>query len=169
MLVCNKYTLSMTKYLNKINSFFMIMVEQGNLSWIKILHSQGYDIRFQNDEALKIACKYGYLEIVKYLHSHGCDIMTDNKFCLKIASKRGHLEIVKYLYQNGYQFSDDDKSIINIASNNGHFEIVKYIRLLIGKLIPYHFQDYIEKIMIPKNDFNMVIYFVIFELFINNR
>ncbi|UFX99921.1 hypothetical protein QKC54_gp0041 [Megavirus baoshan] len=47
MLVCNKYTLSMTKYLNKINSFFMIMVEQGNLSWIKILHSQGYDIRFQ--------------------------------------------------------------------------------------------------------------------------
>ncbi|AEQ32953.1 ankyrin repeat protein [Megavirus chiliensis] len=130
MLVSNKYVLSMTKYLKKMNSFFMIMVEQGNLSWIKILHSQGYDIRFRNDEALKIACKYGYLEIVKYLHSHGANIMTDDKFCLKIASKRGHLEIVKYLYQNGYQFSDDDKPIIDTASDNGHFEIVKYIRLL---------------------------------------
>lgn len=136
VLISNKYTLSMTKYLKNINSFFMIMVEQGNLSWIKILHSQGYDIRFQNDEALKIACKYGYLEIVKYLHSHGSDIMTDDKFCLKIASKRGHLEIVKYLYQNGYQFGDDNKPILDTASNNGHFEIIKYIHLLNPNIKP---------------------------------
>ncbi|AAV51160.1 putative ankyrin repeat protein [Acanthamoeba castellanii mimivirus] len=130
MLVSNKYTLSMTKYLKNINSFFMIFVEQGNLSWVKILHSQGYDIRFQNNEALKIACKYGYLEIVKYLYDHGCDIFIDNNFCLKIASERGHLEIVKYLYQNGYKFSNDSKPILDIAAANGHFEIIKYVRLL---------------------------------------
>jgi hypothetical protein len=100
-----------------------------NLSAIKNLVSEGADIHFFADLALRVAVITGQLEYIKYFLSKGADIHTCNDTAVRTAACDGNLEIVKYLVSNGaniYISAKHNINAIKCASVLGHFEIVKY-------------------------------------------
>lgn len=79
-------------------------IEAGDLSQIKMIISQGFDVNSRLDEdggtALMLAAMGGKTEIVKYLVEIGADVNATaiSDFALSCAALEGHREIYEYLY-----------------------------------------------------------------------
>ena len=58
-------------------------------------------IHFNNNYALRLACKNGHFAIVKYLVKKGADIYADNNDAIIQALDNNHQNIVDYLVKNG--------------------------------------------------------------------
>ena len=91
------------------------------------LVSQGANVRFNGDGALRYASLNGHLEVVKYLVSQGANITANNNWAVRLASKRGHLEVVKYLVSQGVDIQVFIICGVKQASITGHLELVKYL------------------------------------------
>ena len=99
----------------------------GDIERIKYLVSQGADIKYNDDYAIRCASANGHLEVVKYLVSLGANIRADDDYAVRLASSRGHLEVVTYLVSLGANIRADDDRVVKLASQKGHLEVVKYL------------------------------------------
>jgi ankyrin repeat protein len=72
-------------------------VRKGNLEEVKRLLSEGADVHYENNFAIKSSCYFGHLEVVKLLVEHGANFHDDNDKAVKLANDNGHKEIVNYL------------------------------------------------------------------------
>ena len=80
---------------------FITACQEGDLERVKILVSQGADVRDSDDFAVKWASRNGHLEVVKYLVSQGADVRARGDEAVRYASMNGHLEVVMYLVSQG--------------------------------------------------------------------
>lgn len=109
----------------------------------KYFVSQGADIHFNNEFALKNACEVGKLEMVRFLVSQGANIhcyeMINNarieEFPLIVACEKGHLNVVQFLVEGcpsvGIKTSADitimKNAPLGIACEHGNVQVAKYL------------------------------------------
>ena len=97
-----KYLIKMTSPDKKIiNNVFINALLNNHLPIVKLLLKNGADIHFNNDLALRLACKKGLLDIVKFLVVSGANIDAANNDAIINAIDNGHDDVVKYLVEMG--------------------------------------------------------------------
>ena len=101
--------------------------KSGKLDWVIIAVKNGANIRYMNDNAVKMASEYGHLDVVKYLVENGADIRGQNDHAVRAASAGGHLDVVKYLVENGADVRGWNDSAVKVANRSGFNNIVDYL------------------------------------------
>jgi len=110
-----------------------------NLNDIIQCRQRNFDLHFETEYPLQIACQYGNMDIVKFLVEDGANIHADNELAFRWSCSHGKLEIVKYLLEStNYTinlYAETCNAMRYVCINN-HFEIFKFL-LDIGFKIDY--------------------------------
>ena len=105
-----------------------ISIEEKNLNIIKLINNKNFNINYQNNNLLRLACISQDIEIIKYLIENNF-IIDDNS--LLISFLNNNLEIFKYLIDNGGNPFCHDKYIllklIYDNNDNNNIEIINYL------------------------------------------
>ena len=72
-------------------------VVNGNINELIGYVNNGFDVRYNNDYLLCLACEKGHLDMVKYLVENGCAIDNRDFYPMDAAITGEHLHIVTYL------------------------------------------------------------------------
>jgi hypothetical protein len=115
--------------IQKKNSFFCLIAEQGYLNilkWASQNFSTIFDLHKTN--CCHSAAREGHLEVLEWIMNNGC--FWDSSICCSTA-KEGHLEILKWARKNNYAL---DVRTCYHAAKGGHLEIIKWAR---GKNCPW--------------------------------
>ena len=128
-----------------VNFIFLRMCEFGNLKVIKYFLAKGYNITYNNNYPVRLACENGHLEVVTYLVEE-CKSNPRSKddWALCFAIVNGHLGVVKYLVEKcgGRLGMEDSYWTIRDASINGYFEVIKYLVEKCGATLQYENERY---------------------------
>ena len=71
-----------------------IVCINGNLELLKFFHSIGFDIHYQHELPLRLACEYDHIEVAQWLHKMNAML---NYKCLENACVNGNLNIVNWI------------------------------------------------------------------------
>lgn len=128
-------------------NIFIGAAENGDLTFLKWLHSKGYLL---NRWTTNAAARLGHLRVIKWLHKNGCPIDSllyveaakkgDVKTCIwafkqnipwsqrahEVACKNGHLNILVWTDKKKIVFSSP-YICISLAAKYGHLDIVQWI------------------------------------------
>ncbi len=101
----------------------------------KTFNITAYDVRADDNRALRVACDNNHLEVLKYLHIQFNLTVDDardyHNDALLNSCENGNLEILKYLHK-GFGLTIDDvrydhNYALRIACEFGHLEVVEYL------------------------------------------
>ena len=111
----------------EINTKLIETIVTTNTDIIDLFVKYGFDIRFQNDLALRSVIKCGQIGIVKYLIDKGANIHANDDEAIKyILEYRHHdTETIKYLIENGVNICNINDEIFFRIIKNGYIETVK--------------------------------------------
>ena len=111
-----------------IEKIVKILITKGYLSLLKVFIQNGYDIHYNNDEAIRIASADGQLEIIKYLIDIGVNVFSVQNIPFYNAVINGKIEVIKYLFTlNANIIHVDNGSAVQWASEGGHLEVVQFL------------------------------------------
>jgi hypothetical protein len=80
--------------------------------------SQGADIHWENDYALRRAAEFGFVATTKLLVESGADIHIINDYPLRLAVQNNHFEIVKFLLEKGANSNANNGQAFHWASKH---------------------------------------------------
>ncbi|QGR53648.1 ankyrin repeat-containing protein [Moumouvirus maliensis] len=108
-----------------LQNYFYIACKSGHIDIVKYFHSQGANIKEDDNKALSEACTNGHKTVVEYLLSNGANMYANDNYPIIVATINGHLDIVSI-------FVSINRSILGLiyipAIENNQLEIVKFLR-----------------------------------------
>lgn len=93
----------------------------------KFIEEEKIDITEYIDKSLELACSFNRLEMVDYLISNGADIHFSNDFALRYMTRIGNFDWVKKLVKMGANVTAWDNEPIKTAVRNGYIDIAKFL------------------------------------------
>ena len=76
---------------------FFDTCRSGDIDRVKVLVSQGADVRANNHYAVQLTSYYGHLEVLMYLVSQGANVRANNHYAVQWASRMVILKLSSIL------------------------------------------------------------------------
>jgi len=93
----------------------------------KFIEEEKIDITEYIDKLLELACSQDRLKMVDYLISNGADIHFSDDFALRHMTRIGNFDWVKKLVKMGANVTARDNEPIKTAVRNGYIDIAKFL------------------------------------------
>lgn len=106
------------------NSSIILACRNGSLSIVKILESNGKDLK-SDDSFLSIASEHNHLDLVKYLIERGISASSLDSEAFRLAAERGHLDTMIHLIESGADIASESYAAFRFASQYGHMRVLK--------------------------------------------
>jgi ankyrin repeat protein len=117
--------------MNIFNDYFIECVKENDINYVKrIMSAPGFDIEYDNNKAIMIACSYGYYDMLKLLIKHKAPINIYDGHLLILAIMSKNCDCVKLLLDNGIIIKKYNFLFSNIFSNLKMFQtVIPFINL----------------------------------------
>ncbi|MDB6096370.1 MAG: hypothetical protein JWM09_648 [Francisellaceae bacterium] len=101
--------------------------KSGDLNQVKLLLAQGWDVRAENNEAIRLAASFGHFELVNLLLDElKVGASANNNEAIRFAARFGHLKVVNRLLEvQGVDVRAENNYAIRFAASNGHLDVVE--------------------------------------------
>lgn len=121
------------------------VLEFDDVAALEKLIANGFNIRTDDDAALRWMASYGHIEMVNFLLDHGADIHANDDAAVQWAADNGQSAMVRLLIAQGADIHSNDNLALQWAAEEKHFDTVDVLvehGAPLDALTPKHRQPY---------------------------